>query len=78
MEVVRYLRWYDKTSERLAGELQHDVPLAKLQALFGVPTENIMYDCWPVTEREAVVLRGLLNVELQLDKFDYFVEANAS
>jgi len=74
--VTRWLRWYGP-DERLAGEVRlQGVTLAELQKLFGVPSDNPMYDCWPVTQEHAQVLQEYVATQIDLRRFTYFVEAD--
>lgn len=77
-DVTRWLRWYGP-DDRLAGEVQLDgVTVTELQKLFGVPADNPMYDCWPVTEEHVESLRGFCAAEIDLGRFAYFVEAEGN
>jgi hypothetical protein len=49
--------------------------LGDLQRLFGVHDE--MYDCHPVREEQVDALERATGATLDLDRYDYFVEADA-
>lgn len=76
-DVERWVFVFRRDNETLADELPLDVPIAALQALFGVATDNPMLECYPVTERERDQVEAWLGVRLDLERFDYFVEATA-
>jgi hypothetical protein len=79
-KVVRVLRWFEKApGDGLVGEaVMADAELHVLQALFGVPAGNPMYDCWPVGPAHAATVSGMAGVAVDLCRFDYFVEADAA
>lgn len=78
-DVRRLVRWYEKDpGNAMVGEAYlHDITLSKLQALFNVPAENPMYDCWPVRPEHLSALIPHLSVQMELDRYEYFVEADA-
>jgi hypothetical protein len=80
MTEVRVLRWYEKEpGNELVGEAELlGVSLAELQKLFRVPAADQMYDCYPVDERHIEYLRQCVRSEINLSKYDYFVECNAA
>lgn len=77
-DVRRLLRWYDRRSDELVGSapLQH-IELPALQRIFGLAADDPMYNAYPVTAREASQLQAYVDVPLQLDRHDYFIEADA-
>ena len=77
-EVVRTLEWF-AADGALAGEaVMPTARLAELQALFGVPHGNPMYDGWPVGPGQAGRASELAAVPIHLDRFSYFVSAHAA
>lgn len=75
---MRSLEWY-AADGTLAGEA--GMPLAQLvelQALFGVPSSDPMYDCWPVGTAQADRVSELAGVPVDLAHFEYFVSAHAA
>lgn len=78
--VVRLLRWFEKDpGDRLVGEaVMLNAELEELQALFNVPSDNPMYDCWPVEPAQAPAISALAAVPVDLSQFDYYVEADAT
>lgn len=77
-EIQRLVRWFEKEpGEALVGEAElQGITLPELQALFGVPPTDPMYDCWPVRQEHVSRLSPYLSVSIKLDLFDYFVEAD--
>ena len=77
--VNRWLRWYDESGDALAGEAPlGGLPLAALQALFGVPAHDPMYDSFPVRAEHVPTLRSHVDHAIDLEHHDYFVEADAA
>jgi hypothetical protein len=78
-DVVRVVRWFDKSSDRLVGEaVMASARLEELQALFDVAPDNPMYDSWIVGPNQAGALSRMTGVPVDLDRFDYFVDAHAA
>lgn len=77
VEVVRLLEWFAADGS-LAGEaVMPTAQLAELQALFGVPSGDPMYDCWPVQPPQVARVSELAGVAVDLIRFEYFVTAHA-
>jgi hypothetical protein len=78
-EVVRILRWFEKDSGNgLVGEaIMAHARLQELQVLFDVPPPNPMYDCWLVGPAQSDAVSRMAGVTIDLERFDYFVEADA-
>lgn len=74
------LRWFEKDpSDNFVGETQLlGLSLPALQSVFGVEAENLMFDSWSVEDAHLEFLAKHVDVEIDLSKFDYFVEADAS
>ena len=75
--VRRVVCWFEKDpGDALVGEADLlNITLSMLQTLFGVPAENPMYDCWPVRSEHLEGLTPHVSVEIDLDRYDYFVDA---
>ena len=79
MEPVRRLvRWYEPDDELVGEAPLGDVPLSALQAIFRVPPSDPMYDCWRVGPEHLPALAPYLPVPVDLARFSYFVEADAT
>lgn len=76
--VNRVLRWFEKEGDDLVGEkIINNISLEYLQKLFGINSENPMYDCYPVESAEQInYLQNLLNFELDTKSYDYFIECD--
>ena len=58
------------------GELKiTNIDLEHLQKLFGISSDNPMYDCYLVESSEQInYLQDILNFEVDLNSYEYFVE----
>jgi hypothetical protein len=76
-EVNRLLRAYRRDPhDELVGEWPiRGLTRQGLNELFGAADE--MYDCYPVREEQAPALERATGIALDLDRYDYFVEADA-
>jgi hypothetical protein len=76
--VTRWLRWFDTRADRLVGQKRLEgITLEELQALFSVDAKNPMYDCWKVEAAHVRRLEAAIGDRIDLDRFEYFVEADA-
>ena len=77
-KVERVLRWFEKEGNDLVGEkLITNVSLEHLQKLFGIESENPMYDCYPVESSEQInYFQNLLNFEFDTKSYEYFLECD--
>jgi hypothetical protein len=75
MPVVRYLEWFDTTTERLVGRVELAQALGELQELFGAPRGDPMYDCWEVKPEHIERLQVWTGRSLELREYAYFVSA---
>jgi hypothetical protein len=76
--VNRVLRWFEKEGDDLVGEkVINNISLEYLQKLFGIDSENPMYDCYLLESAEQInYLQNLLNFELDTKSYDYFIECD--
>jgi hypothetical protein len=77
-KILHKLTWYDKSTEELVGEvrLRGASPKA-LRKLFDLPPDDAMADCFAVEPRQMNELQRWADLRINLDKYDYFVEASA-
>jgi hypothetical protein len=77
-KVERVLRWFEKKGNNLVGEkIITSISLEDLQKLFGISSENPMYDCYSVESSEQIdYLQNLLNFEFDTKSYEYFVECD--
>lgn len=74
----RILRWYEKNWDTSIGDEDlNAISLNELQNLFDVPSDNPMYDCWEVKEEHSEILQKYVHHLIDLNEFDYFVEATS-
>jgi hypothetical protein len=71
--------WFLEAFEKEGDELVYDEPLIgidteRLRQLFGIPTDDPMYDTYPVTDDAAGVLEGHVDRPILLDRYDYFIQ----
>ncbi len=76
-KLVRVLTTFEKHGDELISEHKLEgITLPELQALFNEPSDNPMYDCYPVTAAQVKRLQeAVLDHRIDLQKFDYFVES---
>lgn len=77
-KINRVLRWFEKEGDELVGEkVIPNFNLEHLQKLFGIDSENPMYDCYLVEFAEQInYLQNILNFELNTKSYDYLVECD--
>ncbi len=78
--VKHVLVWYSKEDDSLVGGfLLRGLDLEQLKVTFRPPDEDpLMYESNPVDRMASELLGKALDVSLDLDRFDYFVECHAS
>ena len=77
-KVIRVLRWYEKDGDALIGEkLLNNINLSELQRLFGEPKNNLMFECYPITQLQARFLQRRLKQSFDLSSYAYFLECDA-
>ncbi len=78
MRVRRWVTQFRKTGDdRLVrGHELRGARLARLRRLFEPGADDPkMYDCYLVTQKQRLFIERLLGEELDLEEYDYFVEA---
>jgi hypothetical protein len=75
--ITRVLVAYERDpGEDLVGEwMLKGIDAAELRRLFGARDDDPMYDCWPVAREHVERLTVAVDHELDLEHYDYFVEA---
>ncbi len=78
-EVRRVLRAFHRDPRNdLVGEGPIEgLSLADLQELFGFPADEPMYDSCPVTAKQVGPLSKATGISINLQRYDYFVDADA-
>lgn len=70
---------FEKQGDKLLKEIPLvDITVLKLQEIFGVPTDDPMYDVWDIDHEQAVQLEPFLPEKLDLDKFDCSIHCYSS
>ena len=73
--IVRSVTWYEKKGDSFVGEAPiHHLKTSDLQAIFGVPKDDPMYDCYPIGASHVNTLQKFVDVKIDIHSFDYFVE----
>ena len=74
---IKYvIEGYEKQGSSLATELDLGiVSLYLLQRIFDICSDNPMYDCYKINQKQAEALAVFLKEPLELDKYDYFLTA---
>lgn len=72
------LAWYEKEGDQFVGaSILKGINLAELRKLFNLPPKDPMTYIYPVREIHVSFLQKFLNVEIELKKYDYFIESVA-
>jgi hypothetical protein len=75
--VVREMTWFDRKDESHVGTVRlRGATLKALQRLFGAPSDDPMYECYPVCAEHLKDLQRWADLRIDLDKYDYFVECS--
>ncbi|MBD2081174.1 hypothetical protein [Leptolyngbya sp. FACHB-17] len=76
--VIRVLRWYEKSGDRLVGEtVLNSLDLPELQRLFQEATDNLIVDSYPVSIAQVDRLQHEIAERIDLSAYDYYVECDA-
>ncbi len=74
--IIRQLTWYEKIGDNLVGECElKNISISELQKLFGQPNDDLMLYCYQVNIDAAKYLQKFVIHQINLDKYDYFVES---
>ncbi|WP_456077465.1 DUF7683 domain-containing protein [Endozoicomonas gorgoniicola] len=66
---------FSNETEKLINEFPlSGVPLSKMQSLFGRPSEDPMYYCYPIDEEKAAFFQRFFGIEFNFDQYCYFLE----
>ncbi|GCA71872.1 hypothetical protein MiYa_03415 [Microcystis aeruginosa NIES-2519] len=76
IELIRVLVWFNKDNDDYVGEYTLNIlDINELKKIFNVTdSDEQMINCYPVFVEQASYLESLLNIEIDLEKYDYFVE----
>lgn len=76
--IVRFVRCYEKEGDRLIEEYPlPPIKISQLQEWFSESSTDPMVDCYPISPKEAEMLKSytLDQVQFDLETFEYFLEA---
>jgi len=69
------VRYYSKKSEELLFEEDiSKVGVASLRSIFEISEKDPMYDCYELTHDKALSLQKIIDIDIDIDKYDCFVE----
>jgi hypothetical protein len=76
MAIERVLLQFEKSGKALVGEYRLEgMEIAELQQLFGESSDDPMYHSYDVTAAQAGRLERSTGVHIDLDSYDYFIQA---
>lgn len=74
--VRRVIRWFNRDTDELAGSAPMlNLDLRALQAMYDRPSDDPMYDCYPIGPIQATQLQAYVGVPIDLTRYDYFIES---
>jgi len=76
IKTKRIIAWYDRDSESPVSRRNIDIiDLAILKSIFNPDDKDpVMYLAYPISEREAIELRKLTDINFEFEKYNYRVE----
>lgn len=76
MKVNRVISWYNKNNDDFVDEIQiNNLDLNFLKKIFNPPEKDyLMYDSYKINAKEMDELSKVLNFNIDIEKFDYYVE----
>jgi hypothetical protein len=75
---IRMIRWYEKEGDQLVGELSlPNIRLTELQELFNESPDDLMFECYLISDQQANYFQQKINQKLDLDSYDYFLDCDA-
>ena len=76
--IIRVLVKYPKKEDFPSNEFELEgVELQELQTLFKEPSNEPMYDCYPVSKVQAESLQKYVDEKIDVESYDYFLECHA-
>ena len=70
----RELQWFEKTGDDLVGEcVLGEIDPVEFRKAFNLPSDDPLVDAYLVTELQVPYLQPLVNHDIRLDQYDYFV-----
>jgi hypothetical protein len=78
-KIQRVVRGFEKEGDKLVEEIPLDgADISILQELFGVPSDNPMYDCYPIeTQQQIEYIQKITKFRVNPQSYGYFLECDA-
>lgn len=73
--VSRWVRWFEGDSRAGEAELR-GFTLAELRRVLGAPSDDLLYDCWPIPPGRLPDLAEFGAYPIDTGRFCYFLEAD--
>jgi len=75
-KIERVINWFDKTTEKLKGEINIDhIKLDQLKMIFSPPPDDpLMIKPFVITQAIAEQLKQIVDIEFLFEKYDYYLE----
>jgi len=79
MHIARWIRGYHRVGDAVAVEypLPKGWDVRALQQLFGLPPDDLLVDSFPIGAREAAALSVGVDGTIDVNVYDFFLEAEA-
>lgn len=73
MKVQRWISWFDKSTDKLVGEMNVDqIPITYLKTLFSPPANDpLLYNPYTIRQFQAKRLAGYVTLEFDLNYYIY-------
>lgn len=79
-KVVHLIRGFDKKTEKVSQEINFINSIKNIQSikrLFDTNNDPEMYNCYPVTGENISKIETILEIKLDTETNDYFVECDS-
>jgi hypothetical protein len=79
-KIVRLITCFEKEGDDLVYEIalpQEKLHLSELQKLYGIASENPMYDCYPINSNNSYFFIEMINQKFDFEKYDYYLQSYA-
>ena len=76
MEIDRIISWFDKSSEKLIGELDvNHIQLSSLEEIFNPPKNDpMMYNPYNIDIKIGKKIKEIIEIEFNFEKFVYQID----
>lgn len=73
------IRYFEKSDESYVGEVNcSHINLTQLQKIFGLKSDNPMYDSFLIEGPQMKILSRHLNINFNSNNYDYFLEFDSA